>query len=100
MPPGHPEVDGISGKIRWEFGCEFQRSVHALMEQRWRAMICPTCGKFFVADKPAQKLCSIPCYGEAKRKHALDRWNLKGNAERKARTRRARLPGSKRPRAS
>jgi hypothetical protein len=96
MPPGHPEVDGISGEMRWEFGCQFQRSVHELMKHRWRAMICPMCGRCFVADKSAQKHCSTPCYADNKRKHARDRWTLKGNAERKARTRKARLPGSSR----
>jgi hypothetical protein len=96
LPPGHPEVDGKKGEIRWELGCQFQRSVQELMNQRWRAMICPMCGNFFVADKSAQKHCSTDCYTNAKRKQALDRWHLKGDAERKARRRKARPPGSKR----
>jgi hypothetical protein len=93
LPPGRPEVNGVTGQIRWEFGCEFQTLVYELMKQRWRAMICPTCGKFFVAGKSAQKLCSTLCYAEIKKVQALNRWNLKGNAERKARLKKERSSG-------
>lgn len=82
MPPGKPLVNGITGAITWEFGCALQQSVYALMQQRWRAMICPECRKFFLADKTRQVYCSSACFGEMKRKRALDYWNRKGSAER------------------
>jgi hypothetical protein len=79
---GIPDVDGVSGEIRWTFGSEFQQAVYELMKHRWRAMVCPTCGKFFVADKTARKHCSTECYAEAKRKSSLERWHAIGKAER------------------
>jgi hypothetical protein len=82
LPPGRPIVDGISGAITWEFGCKFQQAVYELMQQRWRAMVCPECGKYFLADKTRQIYCSSNCFGNRKRKQSLDYWNLKGSAER------------------
>jgi hypothetical protein len=87
MLPGIPEVDGIRGEIRWKFNSEFQQAVYDLMKRRWRAMVCPTCNRFFVADRSARKHCSIECYAEAKRKNALDRWHAKGAKEREAKKR-------------
>lgn len=85
LPPGKPVVNGITGAIDWEFGCAFQQSVYDLMQQRWRAMVCPECGKFFLADKPNQKFCSTACFGEVKRKRALAHWRAKGSRNRKLR---------------
>jgi hypothetical protein len=82
LPPGRPIVDGVSGEITWEFGCAVQQSVYELMQQRWRAIVCPECGKFVLADKTNQTYCSLACSGEVKRKRALDYWNRKGSAER------------------
>lgn len=82
LPPGRPIVDGVSGEITWEFGCALQQSVFELMQQRWRAMVCPECGKFVLADKTRQTYCSSACSGAAKRKRALDYWNRKGSADR------------------
>jgi hypothetical protein len=84
MLPGIPEVDGLRSEIRWKFHSEFQQAVYELMKHRWRAMVCRICGKFFVADKSAQKHCSPECYGEAKRIDSLERWHAKGAAEREA----------------
>jgi hypothetical protein len=82
LPPGRPIVDGISGAITWEFGCTFQQAVYELMQQRWRAMVCAECGKYFLADKTRQTYCSSNCFGNRKRKQSLDYWNRKGRAER------------------
>jgi hypothetical protein len=82
LPPGKPIVNGVTGEITWKFGCTFQQSVCELMRQRWRAMVCPECGKFFLADKPRQTYCSTACSGEKKRKQALDYYNRKGRADR------------------
>jgi hypothetical protein len=83
LPPGKPVVNGITGAIDWEFGCAFQQSVYELMQQRWRTMVCPECGKFFLADKPNQKFCSTACFGEVKRKRALGYYHAKGSEDRK-----------------
>jgi hypothetical protein len=82
LPPGKPVVNGITGAITWEFGCTLQQSVYELMQQRWRAMVCPECPKFFLADKTRQIYCSSVCFGNMKRKRALDYWNRKGSTER------------------
>lgn len=82
LPPGRPIVDGVTGAITWVFGCTFQQSVFELMPQRWRAMVCPECKKYFLADKTRQRYCSSACFGDMKRKRALDYWNRKGSAER------------------
>jgi hypothetical protein len=88
LPAGEHIVNVNTNKISWQSGCRFRELVSKLMqEQRWRAMVCPECPKFFVADKFAQKYCSPRCSAEYKIKYARDRWNLKGNAERKARRR-------------
>lgn len=84
LPPGEPRVDGVTGEIDWHFGCDLQQSVYDLMKQRWRAMVCPECGKFFLADKTNQKFCSTGCFGEVKRKRALEHWRTKGSAARDA----------------
>ena len=86
LPPGTPLVNGVSGEITWQFGCTLQQSVYDLMQQRWRAMACPECRKCFLADKTRQVYCSSACFGDMKRKRALDYWNRKGRAERDKRS--------------
>ena len=86
LPPGKPLVDGVTGAITWQFGCTLQQSVYDLMQQRWRAMVCPECGKCFLADKTRQVYCSSACFGDMKRKRALDYWIRKGKAKRDKRT--------------
>jgi hypothetical protein len=82
LPPGRAIVNGVTGAITWGFGCTLQQSVYELMQQRWRAMVCPECRKFFLADKTRQVYCSSACFGEMKRKRALNYWNRKGSADR------------------
>ena len=79
LPPGKPVVNGVTGAITWGFGCTLQQSVYELMQQRWRAMDCPECRKFFLADKTRQVYCSSACFGKMKQKRALDYWNRKGS---------------------
>lgn len=89
LPQGKPVINGVTGEIHWEFGCTIQQAVYELMQERWRARICPMCGKLFIAMKTAQKLCSVRCSGDAKRERALTYWNETGKKLRsrpKART--------------
>jgi hypothetical protein len=87
LPQGRPLLNGVSGEIRWEFGCDLQRGVYELMKERWRAKICTICGRYFIAMKTAQKMCSGQCSGEAARDRALTWWNEQGKKRReKART--------------
>jgi hypothetical protein len=88
FPQGKAIVDGVTGQIRWEFGCRLQQAIYELMQERWRAKIC-TCGKYFVAMKTAQKLCSARCSNDAKRERARTWWNEEGN-ERRSKARQAR----------
>ena len=82
LPQGRPAINGVTGAITWEFGCEIQRAVYELMQERWRAKICPQCGRYFVAMKTAQKVCSAACSGDAARKRALTWWNQTGRKRR------------------
>lgn len=82
LPPGRPVINGVTGEIAWKFGCEFQQSVYELMQNRWRAKVCPKCGRFFVAAKTAQKTCSAMCSNDVKRQRALAYWNQTGSKRR------------------
>jgi hypothetical protein len=89
LPCGTPVVDSSTGVISWSFGCPFQRAVYDLMQERWRAMVCPECGKYFIAYKTAQKYCSTKCTGERKQKKALEYYHNRGRAARQEKTLRA-----------
>jgi hypothetical protein len=80
--PGKPIVDGLTGEISWEFPLEFQRTLYELMKNRWKAKICPQCGRYFIADKTAQVFCSTGCSGDAKRARSLEYFNREGRARR------------------
>lgn len=82
LPQGTPVVNGVTGEITWKFGCDLQQSVYDLMQCRWRAKICPECGRYYIADKTAQTFCSTRCSGEMKRKRSLKYWNREGRKNR------------------
>lgn len=82
LPMGRPRVDGNTSTINWEFGCQFQTAIYYLVQERWRAKVCPQCRKYFVADKAAQKYCSTKCCGERKQKVSLDYYNRIGKDRR------------------
>lgn len=88
LPKSRPKVNPATGEIGFEFGCDFQNLVYELLctGERWRAMVCSQCGKYFVATKSAQKHCSPQCYLEFKRKRSLDYWNRKGKKIRHQKT--------------
>ena len=90
LPRGTPVVNGVTGDITWKFGCYLQQAVYALMQCRWRAKICPECGRYFAADKSAQTFCSTRCAGEMKRKRSMDWWNREGQGRRASNVRKAR----------
>jgi hypothetical protein len=79
LPKGRPVINGVTGEIDWEFGCALQQGVYELMQNRWRARVCPKCGRFFIASKTAQKTCSLRCAGDLKRERALAYWNKTGS---------------------
>jgi hypothetical protein len=78
LPPGNPMVDPSTWTIRWQFGCQFQRALYALMESLWLAKICPQCGKYFIAGKTAQKFCTSRCYGEKKNSASIKFYHQHG----------------------
>ncbi len=82
LPPGKSTVDGVTGEIRWQFGCEFQQALYELMRCRWRAKVCPQCGRFFVATKPRRNFCSTRCTGESRKAQKLAWWNETGSKRR------------------
>ena len=101
LPTGSPVVDRKTRTINWEIGCQFQRAVYYLMQERWRPKICSWsgCGKYFIAEKRkrAQKYCSTKCYGEQKAKKSLEHYHSVGKFKRqesKARKTKAHRRGS------
>ncbi len=82
LPPGRPLINGVTGDIQWQFGCVIQQAVYELVKERWRARICPICGKYFVAMRTAQKLCSVKCAEDKARERALVYWNETGRKRR------------------
>jgi hypothetical protein len=85
LPPGKPIVDGHTGEILWKFPFEFQRTLYELMKMRWKAMICPQCGCYFIADKTAQRFCSMDCANKVKLARSNENWKNKGKFQREAR---------------
>lgn len=84
LPSGRPAVDvgTIACTIRWEFGCQFQQAIYELMQNLWRAKVCPQCKRFFIAGKTAQKFCSTKCTGEKKASDSLDYYHREGRFRR------------------
>ena len=78
LPQGRPVIDGLTGAITWSFSSRFQSTIYELMQDRWRAMICPQCHKYFSADKTAQKFCSTKCSDERKREKQIAYYHRKG----------------------
>jgi hypothetical protein len=85
LPEGKPIIDGRTGAITWEFGCPFQRAIYDLKQDRWRAMVCPQCHKYFIADKTAQKFCSSKCWGDKKAEQMREYYHRKGKMDRQMR---------------
>ena len=90
LPRGKVVINGRTGEISWEFSCAFQRAVYELNRNRWCAKVCPQCGTYFVAAKPANKLCSSTCFNEAKRARTYTWWSTTGAAQRRAKQETAR----------
>jgi hypothetical protein len=90
LPKGKPVVDGITGKIQWEFSTEFQQSLYELMQVRWRAKVCRECGKYFIAKKTAQTLCSEKCARTAQLKRSREYWDKEGKAKRETKSKEGR----------
>ena len=83
LPLGTPMVDGKTSTIVWKFGCQFQTAIYYLMQERWRARVCPWCSKYFVADKATRKYCSVECPEVRKRKQARGYYHRVGKAKRR-----------------
>lgn len=66
-------------RARWDAGSfdfrgtEFENSIYALWQRRWRAKVCPMCESYFIATQKADKYCSRFCAKEA-RKASNRRW--------------------------
>ena len=76
---------------------DLQQAVYELMQCRWRAKVCPICGKYFIAAKTATQYCSTKCTTEAKNRRSLNWWTRKGSAKRD--TRRSHGKGARRRRS-
>jgi hypothetical protein len=83
-PPSLASVnfDWQRGQFSYKPACEFQEALYWLFQTSWRAKVCPQCGTYFVARKPAQRFCSTDCRDVAQRAIKLRYWREKGNAKR------------------
>lgn len=85
LRPGSCFVNGITGAIEWSFPLPLQQALYLLMAERWRAMVCPVCGRFFVATETASKYCSTRCSQAMKLRRANEYFRRAGAAKRAAR---------------
>jgi len=87
----HPviSIDWVKGEFSYSPLNDFQHAVYLLFRENWRARRCSQCGRLFVAGKPAQLYCSIPCSFAARRQRDLELWKTSGAANRRARVSRS-----------
>jgi len=78
-------VDWIRGEFSYSPLNDFQRAVYLLFRENWRARICSQCSRLFIAGKPAQLYCSVPCSVAARRHRDLGWWKTKGAVNRQSR---------------
>lgn len=74
--------DWQRSRLQYEPQIDFQDAVYALMNESWRARVCPICRRYIIAAKPANIYCSTKCSGEAKQKRGLEYWRNEGKARR------------------
>lgn len=70
--------DWQAGRFRYKPTIEFQQAVYSLMNESWRARVCPICRRFIIASKPANIYCSTDCAIAARQKRDLDYWRSEG----------------------
>jgi len=73
-----------TGELAYVPSNDFQRAVHLLLRESWRAKVCAKCSTYFVAVKPAQLYCSTACSGGMKRERTLKWWRNVGAKRRSA----------------
>ena len=97
----HPDVKPISANIipSWRSGIfiyrplnAFQNALYLLFRESWRARVCPSCERFFIADKAARMYCTSRCSGEARRRRDLDWWRREGSHKRRTESAKQRTP--------
>jgi hypothetical protein len=78
LPLASPLPEWTTGRFEYQPACDFQRALHLLFRNSWRAKVCAWCRRCFVADKPAQLYCGTGCYERIKRLRNLDWWRKNG----------------------
>ncbi len=78
--------DWQGSTLQYEPTIDFQHAVYMLMNESWRARVCPICRRYLIADKPANIYCSTKCSGVARQKRDLEYWRSEGKARRSKRT--------------
>jgi hypothetical protein len=73
-------ADWGRGEFQYEPKNSFQKALHLLWRQSWRAKSCWRCRKYFVGDKPAQMYCSVKCYSAEKKERGRTWWSEHGEA--------------------
>jgi hypothetical protein len=74
-----------SSKFEYVSSNDFQKAVYLLLSESWRAKVCRRCGKYFIADKPAQMFCSTTCSNQSKLELGRRYWHDKGTTLREQR---------------
>ena len=78
-----------TAKLDYLSTCDFQRAVYELLSASWRARVCRRCGKYFIADKPAQMSCSTNCSNQTKNEIGRRYWHETGATLRELRAKTA-----------
>ncbi len=78
LPRAKPLANWKTGMFDYQPACDFQRAVHLLFKQSWRAMVCGRCDKSFVADHPKQVYCGTACSNKAKLLRSKTWWERHG----------------------
>jgi hypothetical protein len=78
LPLASPLPDWATGQFEYRPACDFQRALHLLFRNSWRAKVCARCRKCFVADKPAQLYCGSECYEHIKLLRSRVWWRERG----------------------
>jgi hypothetical protein len=93
-------AEWATGEFRYAPQNDFQRAVYALWRESWRARTCPECARLFIAAKPPQLYCSVPCSTAARQKRDRDNWHARGDSQRRARCKQSRRKKGVRPRSN
>jgi hypothetical protein len=78
-------ADWDEGVFHYRGMCGFQRALHLLVRDSWRARVCEKCGEKFIARRVAQRYCTTDCSDEMQRELKRRWWAEHGETWRQKR---------------